>query len=145
MASKGDTFGDGNTEDSQRNGHASFEVLDVQQDRDPLGIREMPHIDAGGVDIGGKSMDVVDLRIELYPVPQQEKQRLMRAFSKTGVVGELQGELIHFKQDSVEVIDPVMAKQLPRLPKGWSDHMKFVAENRRPVVTPKMVSVFRRK
>lgn len=127
-------------------GHLGFEVQDVHQDKDPLDIRadvsEMPHLDAGNIKVGGKTWDAVDLRIERYPVSQQEKQRLFRAFSKTGVVGELNGELIHFKPDSVEIIDDVIAKQLPRLPVGWQNIMKTVSENKE---VPSMKQVFKRK
>lgn len=113
--------------EAERNGHEGFEVQDFHQDMDPLDIREMPHLDAD-VDAGGKHLHVVDLRIERYPVSQQEKQRLMRAFSKTGVVGDFHGELLFFRPDSVEVIEPQLAKQLPRLPHGWDKIMKFVSE-----------------
>jgi len=136
-------------DEAELNGHEGFEVQDFHQDMDPLNIREMPHLDAD-VDAGGKHLHVVDLRIERYPVPQEEKQRLMRAFSKTGVVGDFHGELLHFKPDySVEVIEPNIAKQLPRLPNGWDTIMKFVSEVKHYVSeqsdAPKMESVFKRK
>lgn len=115
-------------DDGASSGHDSFEVEEFLTDVDPLDIREMPHVDAD-IDLGGKHMQIIDLRIERYPIPQSEKQRLMRAFTKTGVVGEFQGELLHFKPDhTIEVLEPSIAAQLPRLPNGWDKQMQFVSE-----------------
>lgn len=122
----------------------SFEVQDFNQDLDPLGLREMPHLDAD-VDVGGKHLHIVDLRIERYPVSQAEKQRMFRAFDKSGLVGELEGELIHFKPDyTADVIDQAAAKQLPRLPHGWEKIMRFVSEAPFTEIPP-MSEVFKKK
>lgn len=104
-------------------GAEGFEVAKLHGDKDPLQMREMPHVDAE-MDIHGKHVTVVDLRIERYPIPRQEQNRLFKAFAKTGVVGELDGELFHFKPDySVEVIDRKDAERLPRLPRNWDKLM----------------------
>ena len=94
----------------------------------PSHVDEMPHIDAD-IDLGGKHMQVIDLRIERYPVPPEEKKRLMKAFSKSGVVGNFNGELLHFKPDyTVDVVDHDAARQLAQLPRGWEKHMQYVTE-----------------
>jgi hypothetical protein len=137
----GEAYGDGvNSDDEfELNGHEGFEVTDFHHDTDPLKIREMPHIDAD-LDVSGKHMDTIDLRIERYPVPKSEKDRLFKAFSKTGLVGDYRGELLHFKPDyTVDIIDTNQAKQLPRLPMGWDKVMKFVSETS----LPKMSEVFK--
>lgn len=110
----------------------------------PKKVREMPHLDAD-VDVAGKHLHVVDLRIEKYPIPESEKKRLFRAFYKTGLVGDLHGDLLHFKPDySVEVIDQNRAKQLPMLPHGWDRIMRFVSEQ--PISKlPTMVEVFKKR
>lgn len=115
-------------DEAEQNGHEGFEVQDVYQDMDPFDIREMPHLQAD-IEAGGKKLHIVDLRIERYPIPQAEKQRMMRAFAKTGVVGDFNGELLHFRPDgSADVIDQSAAAQLPKLPNGWDKIMKFVSE-----------------
>ena len=126
-------------------------------------MSEMPHLDAD-VDIHGKPVTVVDLRVERYPMPREEQQRLFRAFAKTGLVGELDGELFHFKPDhTIDVIDQADARKLPRLPKGWDKVMvteahignKFVHDEEEAMLSPaalagpdeppKMVQVFIRE
>lgn len=93
-------------------------------------IEEMPHIDAD-IDLKGKHVSIIDLRIERYPIPKPERDRLMKAFSKTGVVGNFEGELIHFKPDyTIDVIDQAAAKRLPMLPKGWEKVMQSTNESR---------------
>lgn len=92
-------------------------------------VREMPHIDAD-IDMGGKHVSIIDLRIERYPIPDAEKKRLFKAFSKTGIVGELGGEMFHFRPDyTVDVIEPSAASKLPRLPRGWEKSMMTVTES----------------
>ena len=118
---------------------ARWEKHTPRDEKLPKRVREMPHIDAD-IQLGGKHVSVIDLRVERYPIPQSEKQRLMRAFSRTGVVGELQGELLHFKPDhTVEVVEPSLVGQLPRLPKGWEKIMGSVLES---VGLPRMEQVF---
>jgi len=115
-------------DEAERNGHEGFEVQDACHDMDPLDIREMPHLQAD-IEAGGKKLHIVDLRIERYPITQVEKQRMMRAFAKTGLVGDFNGELLHFRPDgSADVIDQSAAAQLPKLPNGWDKIMKFVSE-----------------
>ena len=91
-------------------------------------VQEMPHLEAD-IFADGRHLKVIDLRIEKYPVPQAEKQRLMRAYAKSGVVGDFHGELLHFKPDgTADVVDPAEARQLLRLPSGWERYMRSVSE-----------------
>lgn len=97
----------------------------------PDHVDEMPHVESD-VDVGGKTLNIVDLRIEKYPVNQEEKKRLMRAFTKVGLVGDFHGQLLHFRPDhTIEVIDQSLARQLPRLPHGWDKIMTFVSEGKK--------------
>jgi hypothetical protein len=80
---------------------------------------EMPHFDSEN--------GAIDLQIEKYPMPADEKSRLMRAFEKYGLVGELHGELLHFKPDhTVDVADEGSVARLPKLPADWLRYMKMV-------------------
>jgi len=103
-------------------------------------VSEMPHLEAD-IEINGKDVKVVDLNVEKYPVSKEDKDRIFRAFSKSGVVGEVGGEYFHFKPDyTVEVIDKNAASRLLRLPMGWDRIMKFVSESKS---IPSLMEVFR--
>lgn len=92
----------------------------------------MPHIDAN-IDVSGEHLGIVDLRIERYPIPEDEKKKLFKSFSEDGVVGKFKEKLIHFKPDySAEIIDNFLASKFSRLPDGWEDHIIVVNESKLP-------------
>lgn len=91
-------------------------------------MSEMPHLDAD-IDVKGKHLGTLDLRIERYPISPEEKKGLFQAFSRTGVVGEYNGELLHFKPDyTVDVIDKEAAASVAHLPDDWEKYMMTVNE-----------------
>lgn len=102
-------------------------------------IDEMPWVDAN-IDFAGKKREIIDLRIEMLPVSSQEKDRFFSEFEKKGLVGELDGELYHFKPDSsVEVVTHDAAKNVAKLPHGWEKVLKFFPES---IQIPSMKQVF---
>lgn len=111
-------------------GHEGFEVADFCMNKDPFKLKEMPHLDAD-IDVGSKHLGTLDLRIERYPISPEEKKALFQAFSRTGVVGQFDDVLLHFKPDyTVDIVDKEAAAKLPRLPPDWQKHMITVNESR---------------
>lgn len=115
-------------DDDDAFGHEGFEVAEFSNNKDPFKLKEMPHLDAD-LDVKGKHLGTLDLRIERYPISPEEKKGLFQAFSRTGVVGEYNGELLHFKPDyTVDVIDKEAAADVPHLPADWEKYMMTVNE-----------------
>lgn len=122
-----------------------FDVQEFQLNPDRLGIDEMPHIDAD-MTVAGKRLGVVDLRIERYPIPPEEKKKLFHDFSTDGLVGTFNGVMLHFKPDySMETISPADAAKYTKLPEDWESHMVVVEGVDVSVQdnSPKMVNVFK--
>jgi hypothetical protein len=81
-------------------------------------LREMPHLEVGE--------GVLDLRIERYPIPQEEKKKLFMAFKTTGFVGKLkdQPNQVAFISDKlgVKLATPEHVSELPHLPDDWETY-----------------------
>ena len=88
----------------------------------------MPHLEAEPpISAGGKKINFVDLNIEKYPLPKEERDELFKQFFETGLVGNFFGVNLHFKPDFTISIAKNQ-ENIRQLPKGWEKHMKFVSE-----------------
>lgn len=84
-------------------------------------LTEMPHMEL-------PTHDVVDLRVERYPVSQEEKKKLFLAFKTTGFVGKLKDlkpEQYAFfsEKEGVRLASPTEETQLPHLPDDWETYL----------------------
>ena len=99
-------------------------------------VTEIPHIDTEKQNIThkGKKVSVIDLKLETYP--QQQKDALMKMFYARGLVGELEGKMLLFKKDNtVEVLDDIRSRGLPRMPDGWEKKAAFAYSSGNPTMT----------
>lgn len=99
------------------------------QSPDGTFLDEMPHLDSA-------QFGAVDLRIEKYPIPKDDRSHLIQDFQRAGLVGERDGKWLHFRPDyTVREINPKQAADLPHLPKDWDRYAVIVKESRVPAMT----------
>jgi len=84
-------------------------------------LDEMPHIEMKDED------KVIDLRIEKYPISQEEKKKLFLAYKGEGFVGKLSKSPRFFaffsSSKGLELATPEQISSLPHLPDSWEEIM----------------------
>lgn len=87
-------------------------------------VDEMPHYE--NLDDNG----VVDLRIEKWPISQEEKRKLLHTLQSTGVVGRDDSGWMFFGPDNTaKKASPEQIRRSPKLPDEWKKHAQM--ESRR--------------
>ena len=85
-------------------------------------VSEMPHFDSE-VEIGGKRINALDLRIERYPVELAKRRELHRIATTKGIVGAMKGQFYLFKPDgTIAKIQQSETEQFDQLPEFWSNY-----------------------
>ena len=85
-------------------------------------VSEMPHFDSE-VEIGGKKINALDLRIERYPLEFAKRKSIHQVATTKGVVGSVKGQFYLFKPNgTIEKIQQSQASQYDSLPEFWANY-----------------------
>lgn len=97
-------------------------------------VSEMPHFDSE-VEMGGKKISALDLRIERYPVEFAKRKSLHQIATTKGIVGSMNGQFYLFKPNgTIEKIERPEAEKHDQLPDFWANYAVMENTSRIPTL-----------